>query len=535
MKKIRVFFLLVLSGLCMLPVLAQADFEKTKIAVLPFNLQGEKFETDDMGKIVSEWLITAFVKDGRFEVIERKLLGQVLEEQQMVEAGVVNQDTAMEIGRLLGVKVIISGSVMKLGQVIEVNSRIIDVSSAAIITAENVRSTQVISLQELVFEMAEKIIKNFPLEGYVANRDANQVVIDLGRLAGVKSGMHFMVYEEGDVVRHPKTDEILYVKQIKTGTIEITGVQTKISEGIIVEEVMPDAIKYGHFVKSVKRSEKKNGKEYTIVKAKGASHLFVDTLPAAADIRILNIQPRYRRGMEVSAGNYHVEVSMAGYLSNRQWITIGEGEEKYLDIRLIREQRQSVTAPVAVQGAGHLFVDTVPAAADIRILNIQPRYRRGMELAAGNYHVEVSMAGYLSNRQWIAIGKGEKKYLDIRLIRGQRQSVTASASAQSSGALNSYLVMLDSAKGVEVRNGAKHLIKKYPKNYQALNKAEQVLLANYARNPKDRNYNDALAYLCKYLGASRDGRFRETLRTVSSKAPNKKLRKYAKSSLRQLK
>ena len=93
---------------------AQADFQKNKIAVLPFNLQGENFETEDMGKIVSEWLITAFVKDGRFEVIERKLLGQILEEQQMVEAGLVSQETASEIGRLLGVKVIISGSVMKL-------------------------------------------------------------------------------------------------------------------------------------------------------------------------------------------------------------------------------------------------------------------------------------------------------------------------------------------------------------------------------------------------------------------------------------
>ena len=69
---------------------AVADYEKVKIAVLPFHLQGENFETEDMGRIVAEWLITAFVKEGRFDVIERKLLGELLEEQQMIEAGLVS-------------------------------------------------------------------------------------------------------------------------------------------------------------------------------------------------------------------------------------------------------------------------------------------------------------------------------------------------------------------------------------------------------------------------------------------------------------
>ncbi|MCL7489070.1 MAG: FlgO family outer membrane protein [Desulfobulbaceae bacterium] len=228
-----------------------ADFQKNKIAVLPFNLQGENFETEDMGKIVAEWLITAFVKEGRFEVIERKLLGQVLEEQQMIEAGLVTQETASEIGKLLGVKVIISGSVMKLRDVMEVNARIIDVASASIVTAESVSSRNVNNLQALVIEMADKIIRNFPLEGYIANRNQTRVVIDLGEDAGVKPGMKFMAYKEGEVVRHPKTDEILYVKQLKTGIIKVTSVQRKISEGVIVEETDSDAIEYGDYVKSL--------------------------------------------------------------------------------------------------------------------------------------------------------------------------------------------------------------------------------------------------------------------------------------------
>ncbi len=249
----KYFMKLFLCSLCVFFMVgtALADYQKIKIAVLPFNLQGENFETEDMGIIVAEWLITAFVKEGRFEVVERKLLGQILEEQQMVEAGLVSHETASEIGRLLGVKVIISGSVMRLRDIIEVNTRIIDVTSASIVTAESVQSRNVTGLQLLVIQMADKIIKSFPLEGYIANREQFNVIIDLGELAGVKPGMQFMAYKEGEVVRHPKTDEVLYVTQKKTGIIKITTVQRKISEGIIVEETGPDSIEYGDFVKSV--------------------------------------------------------------------------------------------------------------------------------------------------------------------------------------------------------------------------------------------------------------------------------------------
>ena len=50
------------------------ELRKTRIAVLDFQLQGKNYETPDMGKIVAEWIITALVKEGRFDVVERSLL-----------------------------------------------------------------------------------------------------------------------------------------------------------------------------------------------------------------------------------------------------------------------------------------------------------------------------------------------------------------------------------------------------------------------------------------------------------------------------
>ncbi|MDP3286225.1 MAG: CsgG/HfaB family protein [Desulfobacterales bacterium] len=252
MKKYIVTLLLFPILLVMLQAQAgAADFRKTKLAVLDFQLQGEGFETQDMGIIVAEWFITALVKAGRFEVIERGLLKKLLEEQKLSMTGIVDATTATKIGKFLGVKTIISGSVMKLQNVIEINARIIDVETASIIAAENVKSTAAVRLQDLVVQMSEKIIKNFPLEGYIVNKTNSKVTIDLGRMAGVKEGMEFLVYKEGKIIKHPKTGEILDVQRIETGKIKIASVRDKIAEGDVLQEESPGSMSYGQLVSSI--------------------------------------------------------------------------------------------------------------------------------------------------------------------------------------------------------------------------------------------------------------------------------------------
>ncbi|MEA2084213.1 MAG: CsgG/HfaB family protein [Thermodesulfobacteriota bacterium] len=65
----------------LMPLIAQADFEKIRIAVLDFQLQGQGFETEDMGAIVAEWFITALVKAGRFDIVERTMLQKIINEK----------------------------------------------------------------------------------------------------------------------------------------------------------------------------------------------------------------------------------------------------------------------------------------------------------------------------------------------------------------------------------------------------------------------------------------------------------------------
>jgi len=75
------------------------------------------------------------------------------------------------------------------------------------------------------------------------------------------------------------------------------------------------------------------------------ARLFVETDPEGARVRIMNIPPRFYQGMELEPGKYHVEVSVAGYDTKRQWITLGAGEDKTIPILLSKIRKPPPPKP----------------------------------------------------------------------------------------------------------------------------------------------------------------------------------------------
>ena len=107
----------------------------------------------------------------------------------------------------------------------------------------------------------------------------------------------------------------------------------------------------------------------------------VETDPAGARVRILNIAERYGPGMELPAGEYRVEASIEGYETIVEMVDHGSEGATEHRIALLRS-------------AQPFTVVTDPAGARVRFLNIEERYRPGMELPAGEYRVEASFEGY---------------------------------------------------------------------------------------------------------------------------------------------
>ncbi len=236
--------------------LCLAGFSKEKIAVLDFEFHGEQQLRGVTGAIVAEAFTTALVKDGRFEVVERALLVKIIEEQKLGQTGLIDTNSTVELGKILGVNIIISGSIMHNEKRIDLYARAINVKSASIIAAENVSSNTGEALQETVNDTATKIVRNFPLEGYIIKRNGKNVSIDIGSGAGLQPGVEFFVYQEGETLKHPKTGEVLEVEKIKTGRIRVIELQTRTASAEIIEEIGDQVVSYGQLVQSIPTLEK---------------------------------------------------------------------------------------------------------------------------------------------------------------------------------------------------------------------------------------------------------------------------------------
>ncbi len=256
MKTFSFTIIAVLTAVLVLlnPAGSQAEFTKIKIAVLDFEQKG-RFETEDIGKMVAEWLTTDLVGTGRFDIIERKYLDKVLAEQKVGVSGIVDPSSASRLGQVLGVKTIVTGSVSNYGGTIDVNARLISVETASIRTAESASTDNSRDLRKLVTQISDKIMQAFPLEGYVIDRAGNKVILDLGRRQGVRSGMRFLAYVDGVTRKHPKTGEVLDVETIERGTLEIKEVKEKTATAVIVKESYTNAIDSKCMVRGLMRDE----------------------------------------------------------------------------------------------------------------------------------------------------------------------------------------------------------------------------------------------------------------------------------------
>lgn len=71
----------------------------------------------------------------------------------------------------------------------------------------------------------------------------------------------------------------------------------------------------------------------------------------------------------------------------------------------------------SVVAKGRLYVNAEPPVARIRVLNIRRRYRDGMALKKGRYHIEVSCPGHTTIKKWVEVQAGKDNTFSFRLAR----------------------------------------------------------------------------------------------------------------------
>ncbi len=152
--------------LSLIMILQQAVFpmmqdEKIVIAVVDFQNTGEDTSLDYLERSISESLTTELANSGKLKIVERSLLTKALQEQKFGMSGIVDEETAVEVGRKVGANAILLGSFVAIGKQIRINARLIDVLSGEIIMAKNVTGNPERELFELMDELATSLIQQF--------------------------------------------------------------------------------------------------------------------------------------------------------------------------------------------------------------------------------------------------------------------------------------------------------------------------------------------------------------------------------------
>jgi curli biogenesis system outer membrane secretion channel CsgG len=237
----------------------------------------------EVGSGISEMLITALHKTGRFLVVERIRLDEIMKEQDLGKAGRISRETRARIGGLLGAQILVVGAVTQFskkerGKLIGIGTerftgglglveasvacdiRLCDVDSGLVIgshrASATIRKAAIAGgaeigrvkigmagfgktpLGEATSAMVDnavswiaKELSKIPWEGRVIKAEDEKVYINGGRELGMRDGIVLDVIRLGDALIDPETGLSLGYEETEIGRVEVVEVRKKYSIG----------------------------------------------------------------------------------------------------------------------------------------------------------------------------------------------------------------------------------------------------------------------------------------------------------------
>lgn len=280
-----VILVTVMMQLALAPAVQARDEEKLPglrkmIAVVDFEDKTDRsrwnWRGPDPGQGMSDMLTTALVQSGEFRVIEREQLHHVLSEQDFGQSGRVTEQTAPQLGKLLGVAAVVYGSVSEFGYMssdtggkipgigagiskttarVSIDVRMIDTTTGEITLAETAASeksqrglklsTDDFSFghkgkfdetlvgkatREAIDDLVGKISETLdavPWTGRVVKASGPKVYLNAGEDVGIAAGMEFNVYRMGEELIDPVTGLSLGAEEEIVGRIRASEIKEK--------------------------------------------------------------------------------------------------------------------------------------------------------------------------------------------------------------------------------------------------------------------------------------------------------------------
>lgn len=133
-----------------LPRATQAQQDLPRVAVLDFTgfMMGDGNAAVSLGKAIAAMLVTEFSDRDGIQVVERSQLNEMLREQDLALSGRLDESSAVEIGKLLGVQYVVTGQATDIVGNLRMDIRAIDVETSEIIAVLKMsdRTTELLSV-----------------------------------------------------------------------------------------------------------------------------------------------------------------------------------------------------------------------------------------------------------------------------------------------------------------------------------------------------------------------------------------------------
>ncbi|MBD3170618.1 MAG: hypothetical protein GF307_14130 [candidate division Zixibacteria bacterium] len=201
---------------------------RLSIAVMKFTYSGSS--RDLSNDVLNEMVTHLYSLGGRFNIIEREKVQKIIDEQIRSQAGQIDEKTAIKAGKIIGVDAVLMGSIAESGDgSIKIWSRLINTETGQLITAQDAFAEKNYpeDISKSCLDLSIKLYNDLPLvEGYIVQVGADDhLIVDLGLDRRMKKDMQVVLFREGDKIKHPVTDDVIFVKKVYLGEAVFTQLQ----------------------------------------------------------------------------------------------------------------------------------------------------------------------------------------------------------------------------------------------------------------------------------------------------------------------
>ncbi|GAB4229418.1 MAG: hypothetical protein OHK0028_03540 [Deltaproteobacteria bacterium] len=213
----------------------------TVLTFVDFQEKGGLAERDGFSTVLITRLSGNLNASGRVKIVERALVERVLEELNLGSSKLADPETALKLGRLFAARLIGTGSLLHLPEGSVLSLRVIDTETSGVVQTAIRTLDPAGAVDDEIFrinrEMLKMVMEKYPLRGFVAKVDGEDVLLNLGAKQGVVKGTRFDVLETGEGISYKGKKLAAAPKAV--AQVEVLSVEPEFSRAKVTRKDRP--------------------------------------------------------------------------------------------------------------------------------------------------------------------------------------------------------------------------------------------------------------------------------------------------------